>query len=192
MDIKQSGRAAALPLTSGYAEPLRGGHVRRLAIALLIALVFFIAGRGQARAAVDFEPGVQPGTIVISTSQRRLYLMGHAGPVASYPVAVGKPGKQWTGEARIAGKYVRPAWAPPAEIRRDNPRLPRVIPAGARNNPMGARALVLDRDEYAIHGTNRPDSIGTFASYGCIRMTNEDVVDLYDRVKVGTRVVVTQ
>jgi lipoprotein-anchoring transpeptidase ErfK/SrfK len=192
MDIKQSGRAAALPLTSGYAEPLRGGHVRRLAIALLIALVFFIAGRGQARAAVDFEPGVQPGTIVISTSQRRLYLMGHAGPVASYPVAVGKPGKQWYGWARVDGKYVEPAWSPPAEVKRDNPRLPNVIPGGSPHNPMGLRALTLDREEIAIHGTNRPNSIGTYASYGCIRMHNRDIVDLFERVRVGTPVLMTR
>ncbi len=97
-----------------------------------------------------------------------------------------------TGSARIDGKYVQPAWSPPDEVRRDNPRLPDVIPGGTPGNPMGARALTLDRDQYAIHGTNRPDSIGTSASYGCIRMHNRDVVDLFDRVSVGTTVVVTQ
>jgi lipoprotein-anchoring transpeptidase ErfK/SrfK len=114
------------------------------------------------------------------------------GTAFRYPVAVGRPGKQWFGEARIDGKYVEPAWAPPEEVKRDNPRLPVVIPGSARSNPMGARALTLDRDEYAIHGTNRPDSIGTFASYGCIRMRNADIIDLFDAVKVGTRVVVTR
>ena len=112
------------------------------------------------------------------------------GTALRYRVAVGKPGKQWFGEARIDGKYVRPAWSPPAEVKRDNPRLPDVIPGGAPNNPMGARALTLNLDEYAIHGTNRPSSIGTYASYGCIRMLNEDIVHLYEQVNVGTRVVV--
>ncbi|WP_134500936.1 L,D-transpeptidase [Microvirga pakistanensis] len=143
-----------------------------------------------AREVVPFQDGVSPGTIVIRTGERRLYYVRGDGTALRYRVAVGKPGKQWFGEARIDGKYVRPAWSPPAEIRRDNPRLPDVIPGGAPNNPMGARALTLDLDEYAIHGTNRPGSIGTYASYGCIRMLNQDIIDLYDQVSVGTRVVV--
>jgi lipoprotein-anchoring transpeptidase ErfK/SrfK len=159
---------------------------------VLAALAAAAASAAWARETVPFPDKIEPGTVVVRNAERRLYFVQRDGTAVSYPVAVGKPGKQWTGEARIAGKYVRPAWAPPAEIRRDNPRLPRVIPAGAPSNPMGARALVLDRDEYAIHGTNRPASIGTPASYGCIRMTNEDVIDLYSRVRVGTRVVVTQ
>ena len=143
-----------------------------------------------AREVVPFEARVAPGTIVIKTGERRLYYVRGDGTALRYRVAVGKPGKQWFGEARIDGKYVRPAWSPPAEVKRDNPRLPDVIPGGAPNNPMGARALTLSLDEYAIHGTNRPSSIGTFASYGCIRMLNEDIVHLYDQVSVGTRVVV--
>jgi lipoprotein-anchoring transpeptidase ErfK/SrfK len=143
-----------------------------------------------AREVVPFQAGVSPGTIVIKTAERRLYYVRGDGTALRYRVAVGKPGKQWFGEARIDGKYVRPAWSPPAEVKRDNPRLPDVIPGGAPNNPMGARALTLNLDEYAIHGTNRPGSIGTYASYGCIRMLNEDIVDLYDQVDVGTRVVV--
>lgn len=193
MDIKQSGRAAAaITISIAQAEPLRGGHLRRLAIAFLIGLALYLAGRGPAFAAFDVPAGVQPGTIVISTSQRRLYLMGWDGPQVSYPVAVGKPGKQWYGWARIDGKHVEPAWSPPAEVRRDNPRLPDVIPGGSPRNPMGKRALTLDRDEIAIHGTNRPGSIGTFASYGCIRMHNRDIIDLYERVRVGTPVLVTR
>jgi lipoprotein-anchoring transpeptidase ErfK/SrfK len=190
MDIGQSGRAATFSIRP-HAEPLRGGHLRRLAISLLIALALYVVGRGYAHAAYDPAPGVQPGTIVISTSQRRLYLVGYGGPEVSYPVAVGKPGKQWYGWARVDGKYVEPAWSPPAEVKRDNPRLPNVIPGGSPRNPMGLRALTLDRDEIAIHGTNRPDSIGTFASYGCIRMHNRDIVDLFERVRVGTPVLMT-
>jgi lipoprotein-anchoring transpeptidase ErfK/SrfK len=152
----------------------------------------FLAGTGaSARDVVPFQESVSPGTIVIRTGERRLYYVRGDGTALRYRVAVGKPGKQWFGEAQIDGKYVRPAWAPPAEVKRDNPRLPDVIPGGAPNNPMGVRALTLDRDEYAIHGTNRPSSIGTYASYGCIRMLNEDIVDLYEQVSVGTRVVVT-
>ena len=101
-----------------------------------------------------------------------------------------RAGNQWFGRVAIEGKHLKPAWSPPAVIRRDNPRLPDVIPSGAPNNPMGAAALMLSGGEYAIHGTNRPSSIGSFASYGCIRMHNHDIVDLYDRVTVGTPVVV--
>jgi lipoprotein-anchoring transpeptidase ErfK/SrfK len=145
-----------------------------------------------AREIVPFADAVAPGTIVIRTAERQLYYVRGDGTAVRYRVAVGKPAKQWFGEAHIDGKYVKPAWGPPAEVKRDNPRLPDVIPGGAPNNPMGVRALTLDRDEYAIHGTNRPSSIGTFASYGCIRMLNEDIVDLYEQVSVGTRVVVTR
>jgi lipoprotein-anchoring transpeptidase ErfK/SrfK len=160
-------------------------------IAVALAAVTLAASGASAREVVPFQERVSAGTILIKTGERRLYYVRGDGTALRYRVAVGKPGKQWFGEARIDGKYVRPAWAPPAEVKRDNPRLPDVIPGGAPNNPMGARALTLDLDEYAIHGTNRPGSIGTYASYGCIRMLNEDIVDLYNRVDVGTRVVVT-
>ena len=144
----------------------------------------------SAREVVPFQAGLARHHRHQDRRAPALFVRGD-GTALRYRVAVGKPVKQWFGEARIDGKYVRPAWAPPAEVKRDNPRLPDVIPGGAPNNPMGARALTLDLDEYAIHGTNRPASIGTFASYGCIRMLNEDIVDLYEQVHVGTRVVVT-
>ena len=143
----------------------------------------------QAREVVTFRGAVQPGAIVVKTAERRLYFVLEGGTALRYSVAVGKPGKQWTGEAYIQSKHVRPAWSPPDELRRDNPRLPDVIPGGAPNNPMGERALVL-QDEYAIHGTNRPGSVGNFASYGCIRMKNQDIIELFERVEVGTRVLV--
>lgn len=145
-----------------------------------------------ARELVPFKTDASSGTVVVRTSERQLYLVQGDGMAFRYRVAVGRPGKQWLGEARISGKYVSPAWGPPAEIKRDNPSLPDVIPGGSPNNPLGVRALTLSRGEYAIHGTNRPSSIGTFASYGCIRMLNEDIVDLYDRVSVGTMIVVTR
>jgi lipoprotein-anchoring transpeptidase ErfK/SrfK len=154
-----------------------------------------LAGSGtpaQAREPVAFTGRAEPGTIVVRTSERRLYLVLGEGRALRYPVAVGRPSKQWQGEARVNGKHVHPAWSPPDEVRQDNPKLPDVIPGGAPNNPMGPRALTLSGGEYAIHGTNRPESIGTFASYGCIRMYNQDIVDLFDRVSVGTQVVVTR
>ena len=162
----------------------------RAAFAVALGIIIVAATGAPAREVVPFQAGVSPGTIVIRTAERKLYYVRGDGTALRYRVAVGKPGKQWFGEARIDGKYVRPAWSPPTEVKRDNPRLPDVIPGGAPNNPMGARALTLDLDEYAIHGTNRPGSIGTYASYGCIRMLNEDIVHLYDQVSVGTRVVV--
>jgi lipoprotein-anchoring transpeptidase ErfK/SrfK len=146
-------------------------------------------GTDLPREIVPYKGGERPGTIVIKTTERRLYLVVDDGKAIRYPVGVGAAGKQWSGTAYIESKHVRPAWSPPEEIRRDNPRLPDVIPGGAPNNPMGERALVL-QDEYAIHGTNRPHTVGTFATYGCIRMFNEDIVDLFDRVSVGTEVVV--
>jgi lipoprotein-anchoring transpeptidase ErfK/SrfK len=142
-----------------------------------------------AREVVPFN-GYSPGTIVVNTSQRRLYYVVDDGRAVRYPVGVGKPGKQWFGQARVDGKYLRPAWSPPAVVRRDNPSLPSVIPGGSPGNPMGVAALTLSGGEYAIHGTNKPGSIGGFVSYGCIRMHNQDISDLFERVTVGTQVIV--
>jgi lipoprotein-anchoring transpeptidase ErfK/SrfK len=125
---------------------------------------------------------------------KRLYLIVDARTAIAYPVAVAKRGKEWSGPARIAGKFVAPAWSPPDLVKRDHPELPELIPGGSPSNPMGARAITLDRDEIAIHGTIRAmrASIGTAASYGCIRMLNEDVIDLFDRVAVGAPVMMMQ
>ena len=101
-------------------------------------------------------------------------------------------GKQWSGTSYIDGKYVNPAWSPPDDIRRDKPGLPAVIPGGSPKNPMGVAAMTLHGGQYAIHGTNQPGSIGGFVSYGCIRMYNADVSDLFGRVGYGTQVVVTR
>jgi len=137
--------------------------------------------------------GYEPGTIVIKTSERKLYYVLGNGQSRVYPVAVGRPGKTWTGVSQIDGKFIKPDWSPPAEIRRDKPNLPSVIPGGTPENPMGAAAMTLSGGgEYAIHGTNAPSSIGRSASYGCIRMYNQDIMDLYQRVSIGTRVIVVQ
>ncbi len=143
----------------------------------------------SAREIVHFT-GYSAGTIVVKTSERRLYYVLGDGKAIRYPVGVGRAGKAWSGTAIIAGKYLKPGWSPPAEIRRDKPSLPDVIPGGTARNPMGAAALTLSQGEYAIHGTNAPGSIGGFVSYGCIRMYNQDIMDLYERVSFGTSVVV--
>jgi lipoprotein-anchoring transpeptidase ErfK/SrfK len=141
---------------------------------------------------VAVSGGYPAGTILVRTSERRLYLMLGSGQALRYPVGVGRAGMQWAGTSTINGKYIEPAWSPPASIRRENPRLPDVIPSGSPHNPMGVAAMTLAGGEYAIHGTNEPGSIGHFVSHGCIRMYNADITDLYGRVSVGTAVVVTR
>jgi lipoprotein-anchoring transpeptidase ErfK/SrfK len=163
--------------------------VPRLLLAIAIAFSALAALPAQAREVVAFN-GYAPGTIVVKTSERRLYLVLGNGTALRYPVGVGRKGRQWIGTAYVDGKYLRPAWSPPAEIRRNRPGLPEVIAPGSPKNPMGVAALTLSGGEYAIHGTNTPGSIGGFVSYGCIRMFNADILDLYGRVRVGTPVVV--
>ena len=133
-----------------------------------------------------------PGTIVVKTTERRLYLVLDDGQALRYPVGVGKSGRQWAGTTKIDGKYKNPAWAPPDDIKHDRPELPDVIAGGSPRNPMGVAALTLAGGDYAIHGTNVPNSVGGYVSYGCIRMLNTDITDLYDRVSVGTTVEVTR
>jgi lipoprotein-anchoring transpeptidase ErfK/SrfK len=147
----------------------------------------------QAREVVAFrDGGVAAGTVVVRTHERRLYYVVGDGTAIRYPVGVGMASKQWIGTTRIDGKHIAPAWSPPREVKRDKPSLPDVIPGGSPRNPMGAAALTLAGGEYAIHGTNVPRSIGGYVSYGCIRMFNQDVVDLYSRVSVGTTVMVVR
>jgi lipoprotein-anchoring transpeptidase ErfK/SrfK len=164
---------------------------RTATVALAAAMILAgSAAQAATRTVVHYGAEVAPGTIVVKTAERRLYLVLGDGTALRYAVAVGRPGKQWQGSARVNGKHVLPAWTPPAEVRADNPALPEVIPGGAPNNPMGVAAMTLSGGEYAIHGTNKPDSIGKSASYGCIRMLNDDIADLFERVAVGTEVVV--
>jgi len=167
--------------------------LRRAALFVVIVLMWALFAAAIAHAAprdvVAFS-GFAPGTIVVKTNERRLYFVLDSHRAMRFPVGVGKSGKTWTGVARVEGKFIRPAWSPPDEIRRDKPNLPEVIPGGSRLNPMGAAALTLRGGDYAIHGTNRPQSIGGFVSYGCIRMHNRDIVALYDMVQVGTPVIV--
>ena len=143
-------------------------------------------GSATARELVSFQDGFSAGTIVVKTGERKLYYVLGDGRAVRYPVAVGRPGKEWAGRTTIGRMEVNPIWGPPAEVKRDKPELPDLIPPGPRN-PLGPRAMLLSGTEYAIHGTNRRDSIGTRASYGCIRMFNEE---LFERVSIGTPVVV--
>jgi lipoprotein-anchoring transpeptidase ErfK/SrfK len=166
--------------------------LRRTALFVFIVLTWAFVVAAARASTHDIVPlaGFAPGTVVVKTSERSLYFVLDGGSALRFPVGVGKAGQAWSGAARISGKFVRPAWSPPADIRRENPRLPAVIPGGAPNNPMGDFALTLGDGTYAIHGTNRPQSVGRFVSHGCIRMYNADIRKLYSMVGVGTPVIV--
>jgi lipoprotein-anchoring transpeptidase ErfK/SrfK len=164
-----------------------------VALAATIGSGLLMTDAAQARPEmVGLRGEFSPGTIVIRTNERHLYLILDDGHAMRYPVGVGKAGKQWAGTTRIDGKYRNPAWSPPKEVKHDKPNMPDVIPGGSPHNPMGVAAMTLSGGEYAIHGTNMPGSVGGFVSYGCIRMLNGDISDLYQRVSVGTTVVVTR
>ena len=138
---------------------------------------------------VAYDTRHKPGTIIIDTNDRFLYLVGSNGEARRYGVGVGRPGFEWAGTHKVTRKAEWPAWRPPAEMRKRQPGLPKYMAGGPRN-PLGARAMYLGSTLYRIHGSNEPWSIGRAVSSGCIRMRNEDVIDLYERVKVGTKVVV--
>lgn len=161
--------------------------LRIFALVAATALSALPSDPAAAREDVDFSDTQPAGTIVVKTEERSLYLVTGKGRALRYTVGVGRADKQWFGTTRIASKHIRPAWSPPAEIRRGRPNY--VIPSGSPRNPMGAAALVLADNELAIHGTNNPGSVGGFVSWGCVRMHNKDIMDLYGRVRVGTRVV---
>jgi lipoprotein-anchoring transpeptidase ErfK/SrfK len=143
------------------------------------------------RETVSYGGPYAPGTIVVNTSERRLYLVLPGGQALKYGVGVGRPGFAWSGVTRIANKREWPDWTPPAQMLQRRPDLPRHM-AGGIDNPLGARAMYLGGTLYRIHGSNEPDTIGQAVSSGCIRMTNDDVTDLYDRAHIGAKVVVTR
>jgi len=149
-----------------------------------------LRSRGSiAREVVDFPSKEAPGTVIISTDERRLYLVIGAGKALRYGIGVGRDGFQWGGTHQVTQKREWPDWRPPAEMLGRQPFLPNFMPGGP-NNPLGARAMYLGSTLYRIHGSNEPHTIGAAVSSGCFRMTNEDVIDLYERVKVGAKVVV--
>nr|WP_306269792.1 L,D-transpeptidase [Pararhizobium sp. IMCC3301] len=143
------------------------------------------------RKLVRYQTKEKPGTIIINTSERRLYHVQGNGKAMRYGVGVGRVGFQWSGVNRVSRKAEWPGWTPPAAMRKRQPGLPAYMPGGI-NNPLGARALYIGSTIYRIHGSNEPTSIGQAVSSGCIRLTNEDVKYLYERVKVGTKVIVVR
>jgi lipoprotein-anchoring transpeptidase ErfK/SrfK len=188
------------------------------AFALLIAAVTLLAGTGEGRTqgfpgldrsdligggpyfgrggsgpiprqTVSFAGNYAPGTILIDTAERRLYLVLPNGQALRYGIGVGRDGFRWSGVHRISAKKEWPGWTPPSQMLARRPDLPRHM-AGGIDNPLGARAIYLGSTLYRIHGSNEPETIGQAVSSGCFRMTNDDVTDLYNRVAVGTTVVV--
>ena len=143
------------------------------------------------RTVVSYPGNQRPGTIVINTAERRLYLITGNGQAIRYGIWVGRDGFRWGGVKRISAKKEWPSWTPPSQMRRRRPDLPSHM-AGGIENPLGARAMYLGSSLYRIHGSNEPETIGQAVSSGCFRMTNDDVVDLYNRVAVGTTVIVQQ
>jgi lipoprotein-anchoring transpeptidase ErfK/SrfK len=148
-----------------------------------------IIGTNFPREVVNFSEKQPPGTIIISTGQRRLYYVMGDGKALRYAIAVGKEGYAWSGTSTISSKREWPGWTPPADMRKRKPELPAFMPGG-KDNPLGARALYLGDTLYRIHGTNEPWYMGSAQSSGCIRMTNDDVIDLYGRAQVGATVIV--
>ena len=198
--------AAATAVPTPAPIPLRGryggGFIEALLIAGSAQQPQTGASIGEPASGVEGEPDPQfrrqevdytgpeaPGTIVIDTPDRFLFLVEPHGKALRYGVGVGRPGFEWSGVKRISRKSEWPDWTPPAQMLLRRPDLPRHM-AGGPDNPLGARALYLGSSLYRIHGTNEPSTIGHNVSSGCIRMMNEDVIDLYGRVSVGTKVVV--
>ncbi len=141
------------------------------------------------RQSVFFRTNEQPGTIVVHTSERFLYIVQGNGRAIRYGIGVGRDGFQWSGLNKITRKQEWPDWTPPPEMIERQPYLPRFM-AGGPGNPMGARALYIGSTVYRIHGTNMPQTIGKAVSSGCFRLANGEIVDLYERVPVGTKIVV--
>jgi lipoprotein-anchoring transpeptidase ErfK/SrfK len=154
----------------------------------------YSAGGGMAKSPIKKSVVPNPGkysagTIVVNTAERRLYLIQGDGSALKYGIGVGREGFQWGGTHSITMKREWPDWRPPEAMLKRRPDLPRFMPGGP-NNPLGARAMYIGSTIFRIHGSNEPQTIGQAVSSGCFRMSNPDVVDLYERVKIGTRVVI--
>jgi lipoprotein-anchoring transpeptidase ErfK/SrfK len=141
------------------------------------------------RTTVNVEGNYAPGSILVNTAERRLYFMLGNGQALRYGIGVGRDGFRWGGTHRVTAKKEWPEWTPPAQMLARRPDLPRHM-KGGEDNPLGARAMYLGSTLYRIHGSNEPETIGQAVSSGCFRMTNEDVIDLYNRVSVGATVIV--
>jgi lipoprotein-anchoring transpeptidase ErfK/SrfK len=146
---------------------------------------------GGKRQTVSFTKEFKPGQIIVSFGDRRLYLVNKPGQAISYPIAIPRDQSRWSGVTSVSMKRENPDWTPTPDMMKENPRLPPWVPGGHPMNPLGVRAMYLGESTYRIHGTDAPWTIGQAVSKGCIRMFNEDVLDLYPRVPVGTKVTVT-
>ena len=146
---------------------------------------------GSGKEVVALKTDAKPGDVIVSFGDRKLYYITKPGEALSYPVAIPREQDRWQGVTRVSSKRENPPWRPTADMRKENPRLPTFVPGGHSMNPMGIRAMYLGESTYRIHGTDAPWTIGTAVSKGCIRMYNQDVLDLYPRVKIGAKVTVT-
>ena len=146
---------------------------------------------GSGREVVRFSPQFTKGQIIVSFGDRRLYFITRPGEAISYPIAIPREESRWQGMTSVTSKRINPSWTPTPTMMAENPRLPRWVPGGHPMNPLGVRALYLGSSTYRIHGTDAPWTIGTAVSKGCIRMYNQDVLDLYPRASVGAKVTVT-
>jgi len=151
----------------------------------------FWGGGATGSYTVSFSKRYAPGQIIVSFGDRRLYHITSRGQAMSYPIAVPRPQSRWQGTLRVSQKRVNPSWTPTPKMRRENPKLPGTVPGGHPRNPLGVRALYLGSTLYRIHGTDAPWTIGKNVSKGCIRMHNSHVIELYNRVPVGAKVVAT-
>jgi lipoprotein-anchoring transpeptidase ErfK/SrfK len=150
---------------------------------------FGLGGTDATRTKVSYGGAEKPGTIVVNTAERKLYFVQEGGNALRYSIGVGRAGFQWKGVHKVSAKKEWPGWTPPPQMRARQRGLPAHM-AGGEDNPLGARAMYLGSTLYRIHGSNDPDSIGQAESSGCFRMTNDDVLDLYERVAIGTTVIV--
>jgi len=169
--------------------------------ALLLAALFLAtpvlaitspAAENDGRRVVAVSPKLEPGAILVSLADRRLYHVRETGRAVSYPIATPRDADVWDGTQVVTAKRERPAWRPTPDMRRANPRLPPFVPGGHPYNPMGARALYLGHTYYRIHGTDAPWLVGRNVSRGCIRMLNEHVIELYEATPIGAKVTVTK
>jgi lipoprotein-anchoring transpeptidase ErfK/SrfK len=179
--------AAAQWRAQMQAAPMRG----TTQAAMPVTMPFYSMMSPVPRMVVPYPSNYRAGTIVISTAERRLYYVLGDGTAIRYGIGVGRPGFTWSGVRHVTMKREWPDWTPPSQMLRRRPDLPRHMKGGIEN-PLGARAMYLGDTLYRIHGSNEPDTIGTAVSSGCFRLTNDDVIDLYERVKVGTMVVIKQ
>ena len=146
---------------------------------------------GGSRESISFNPKFTARQVIVSFGDRKLYWIDRQGHAISYPIAIPREQSRWAGVTSVSAKQVNPSWTPTPTMMAENPRLPAFVPGGHPMNPLGVRALYLGGSTYRIHGTDAPWTIGSAVSKGCIRMYNEDVLDLYPRVPLGTKVTVT-